>query len=527
MRKMKKLMSLLLTAIMIMSLGMTVFADENTVHTITITNESNNHVYEAYQVFVGKISEGKLVDIQWGSGVNGTTLFPELKKLDAYSACESPEDVAEVLAGFGDKSDKIKAFSEIVSNHLATVAGTSTESQSPYTISVQGDGYYFIKDKAQSLDSDNSNNDATEGRTYTEYILKVVSDVTVEAKDSTVSSEKKVKDTNDSTGETTGWQDSADYDIGDYIPFQLKATLPSNYKDYKKYSLTFHDDQAVGLSLVLDDDDHPFKVYVDGSEMDKSLYQVIVTSNADRRCSFEVKIADVKKTTAKNESVITVEFYSRLTGEGVVIGSAGNPNTMRVSYTNNPYDTQGGENGWTPDDTVIVFTYKTVVNKVDASGNPLSGAEFALKKFVESESGTETYNENKGNWVDVSVVKNTEGTTFTFSGLDDGEYKLVETTPPAGYNSIDDIYFTVTAGHDIESDSPALNSLSGDVVSGELTFTSDKFDGSLTTKVENRQGSILPSTGGIGTTIFYVLGTVLVLGAAIVLVTKKRMNVEE
>lgn len=144
----------------------------------------------------------------------------------------------------------------------------------------------------------------------------------------------------------------------------------------------------------------------------------------------------------------------------------------------------------------------------------MAGAGFTLYK-----------KDSSGNWNAVSD-EITGVTTFTFSGLDDGDYKLSETTTPNGYNTIDDITFTVTADHDVKSDSPALNSLSGDVTTGSLTFASNitEDDASLTTNVVNKKGATLPSTGGMGTTILYVVGTILVLAAGILLVTKKRMD---
>ena len=201
-----------------------------------------------------------------------------------------------------------------------------------------------------------------------------------------------------------------------------------------------------------------------------------------------------------------------------------------MTYTNNPNDEQAGENGETPDDGVIVFTYQTIVNKVtknpaydaskdtgktgiDSDGNtefiPLKGAGFTLYK----KNASGTY-EAVG-----SELKGEDMTTFTWSGLDDGDYKLVETTTPSGYNTIPDIEFTITATHDVSSDNPTLISLSG----------GDKFTGVISTgvvsaNIENQSGAQLPSTGGIGTTIFYVLGSILVLGAAVLLVTKKRMS---
>lgn len=231
---------------------------------------------------------------------------------------------------------------------------------------------------------------------------------------------------------------------------------------------------------------------------------------------------------AGNGEIITIEYTATLNVKAV-IGSAGNPNMMHIEYSNNPNGTGTGK---TPDDTNIVFTYKTVVNKVqenpdfDASkeegeGNqryiPLEGAGFTLYKKNSSGEYELVGGELKGEGM----------TTFTFSGLDDGDYRLAETTTPAGYNTIAPIEFTITAEHDVVSDNPALTSLSGAVTSGTATFTSATSDGSLTTDVVNQKGATLPETGGIGTTIFYVLGTILVIGAGLLLVTKKRMGADK
>ena len=225
--------------------------------------------------------------------------------------------------------------------------------------------------------------------------------------------------------------------------------------------------------------------------------------------------------------------YTATLNTNAVIGSDGNPNEVYLEYSNNPNWTPGeGEGpkdsptGDTPKDTVIVFTYKTIINKVDGKGNALAGAEFTLEKKILGDNPDTEEVENEY-WKAIAVVKNDEGTTFTFSGLDDGNYRLTETVTPNGYNTIDDIYFTITAEHDVLSDNPALTSLSGSVTTGEVTFTSDTTDGSLSTNVVNKAGSTLPETGGIGTTIFYILGSVLLVGAAILLITKKRMSAEK
>ena len=309
------------------------------------------------------------------------------------------------------------------------------------------------------------------------------------------------------------------------MPFKLSATIAQDYANYNHgYKLTFHDKEDAGLSFKKDS----VKVYVDGTLITTG-YEVVTEGLTDG-CTFEVRFANLKDiASVKAGSIISVEYTSTLNNQAV-IGSAGNKNTSHVTYTNNPNDEQAGENGKTPNDVVIVFTYQTIVNKViknpaydaskdtektgtDSDGNeefiPLKGAGFTLYK----KNASGTY-EAVG-----SELKGEDMTTFTWSGLDDGDYKLVETTTPSGYNTIPDIEFTITATHEVSSDNPTLISLSG----------GDKFTGVISTgvvsaNIENQSGAQLPSTGGIGTTIFYVLGSVLVIGAAVLLVTKKRMS---
>lgn len=499
MKHMKKFVSLLLTAVMVLAMSMTAFA-EGTNYSITINNSAEGHTYEAYQIFTGDLSGTTLSNIVWGSGVSeaGKTALG-----DAAAKAETLKTEADA-----------KAFAKEVAPYLTTAAGSAnTVTDGKYVISGLAAGYYLVKDQDGSLTGDNDS--------YTEYIVKVVSNTTATPKSDVPEVQKKVKDINDSTDDAmTDWQDSADHDIGDSVPFQLKATLADNVSSYTTYKVVFHDTLSKGLTYNND-----AKVYIDGKETNG--FTVTTTVNADGTTTLTVSCDDVKALGAGNSSVITVEYTATL-NENAVLGSAGNPNEVYLEYSNNPNKSESGDNetGETPEDVVIVFTYKTIINKVtknpdydpDVEGSeeyiPLTGAEFILEK----------YNKETNNWEEITVVKNDEGTTFTFSGLDDGKYRLTETTTPAGYNSIDPIEFTVTAEHDVLSDNPALTSLSGNATTGELTFTSNTTEGSLSADVVNKSGSTLPETGGMGTTIFYVLGTILVLGAAIMLIAKKRMN---
>ena len=514
MKHAKKLASLLLALVMVFALTTTAFAEETT-YSITINNSTAGHTYEAYQIFTGDLATNEagnkvLSNIVWGSGVSEEGKTALQNKYDTAEA-KSAAGVAEALT-----TANAEQFAKDVASYLTSTKVTSTydASSESYTISGLAAGYYLVKDQDGSLTGD--------ADAYTEYIIKVVSDTTATPKSSVPTVEKKVKDTNDSTGVTSGWQDSADYDIGDSVPFQLKATLADNVSAYTTYKVVFHDTLSKGLTYNND-----AKVYIGGTKTDG--FTVTSTVNADGTTTLTVSCDDVKALGAGNSSVITVEYTATL-NDNAVLGSAGNSNKVKLEYSNNPNKSEAGNNetGNTPEDTVIVFTYKTVINKVDGDKNPLTGAEFTLeKKVLKTPANGENGTEAEYEWKTITVVKNEEGTIFTFSGLDDGEYRLTETKTPDGYNSIDVINFTITAEHEIESDNPALTSLNGDVTTGEITFTSNTTDGSLSTDVVNKAGATLPSTGGMGTTIFYVLGSVLLVGAAVLLITKKRMSAEK
>ena len=506
MKHIKKLASLLLVLVMVFALATTAFAEETT-YSITINNSAKDHTYEAYQIFTGDLSGTTLSNIVWGSGVSeaGQTALG-----DAAAKAETLKTEADA-----------KAFAKAVAPYLTTAAGSAnTVTDGKYVISGLAAGYYLVKDQDGSLTGDNDS--------YTEYIIQVVGNVTATPKSDLPEVQKKVKDINDSTDTTkTDWQDSADYDIGDSIPFQLKATLADNVSSYTTYKVVFHDTLSKGLTYNND-----AKVYIDGTETNG--FAVTATVNADGT-TLTVSCDDVKALNAVSSSAITVEYTAKL-NENAVLGSAGNPNEVYLEYSNNPNKSEKGNNetGETPKDVVIVFTYKTIINKVDNENKLLTGAAFKLEKLIKGKDGA------ADTWTTVKEFTVDETTTsFTFSGLDDGQYKLTETKTPVGYNTIDPIYFVIEATHDETADAPTLKTLNayltdangnkqtemkdGESVNIDLG-TVDLTAGSITTTVVNKSGSKLPSTGGIGTTIFYVLGGVLVLAAVVLLVTKKRMS---
>ena len=501
---MKKLMAALLAVAMVCAMAIPAFADGSSststaaVTRYTITAPKNGHTYEIYQIFTGDydaLQPSMLANIKWGKNGTGTAgEAVEQTVLDALSAvASSASDKA--------KLDVIENYVKLDTTPVAIVTNGSS-------VEVVG-GYYLIKDKDGSLSG---------SEPYTTYLVSVVGHVTINPKSSAVPEfKKKLKDTNDSTGDTTGWQDSADYDIGDDIPFRLQGTVPEDYDSYKTYYYAFHDVEEKGLTF----DPSSVEVHLgdeNGAIIPNTDYKVLTKKDgttSDTECTFEIVFDDLKKVSGVTaDSTITVTYKSQL-NDSAVLGAQGNVNKAKLEYSNNP---RGNGTGTTPWDNVIVFTYKVVVNKVDQNRQPLEGAEFTLTKKLKD--GTENVIPMK--------IDTSNKALFTLSGLDDGVYTLTETVTPAHYNTISPITFTVNADHTItwEADprNTVLTSLSGNTASGEITFTHNETDGSLTTDVVNNIGTTLPGTGGIGTTIFYVVGGGLMVAAIVLLVTKKRME---
>lgn len=496
MKTIKRSIALVLAMILTLAMSVTVFAapnaDQNT-FSLTLNKAVKGHTYEAYQILSGDLSADKatLSNIKWGEGI----------KAEGQTALGGDAaGYAKKLADMGNNSSELKEQAQIIGANLASASGsvTVTDPDAKNVISNLKPGYYLIKDKDDSLQGQES---------YTEFILHVTDDVDANVKADVPSVEKKVKDTNDTTGETTGWQDSADYDIGDDVPFQLTATLANNIESYKTYSLKFNDTLSKGLDynndavIKLGD-----KVVTDSFTPSYDATAKTLTFTCDNILAFG----------AKNSDKIVVEYTAKL-NENAEIGAAGNPNTVYLDFSNNPNNGGEGDRGKTPEDKVIVFTYKLTVNKVDKENKPLTGAEFSLFKKVNG----------KDELVEVKKIlsTNAEGTVFGFTGLDDGTYVLRETKTPDGYNSIEDQTFTISAKHDENSDDPKLTELTGDVASGSIIDLGVMLEnGELSTDVVNNKGSVLPSTGGAGRVAIYVIGAILVLGGGIVLVTKKRVR---
>lgn len=479
-KAMKKLMAALLAVAMVCAMVVPAMA------AVDITK----HTFEAYQIFAGDFTNGTLSNVTWGKNVNSSTLLTALQANTAYSSCTDAKSVAKVLSNDSALAD---SFAKVAAMHVTGTPVTGTGS-----VNLTEAGYYLIVDTtdvAGKLDAKNLTLLEVSGATT----------VTPRVKTDIPTVVKKVKDTNDTTGEPTDWQDSADYDIGDTIPYKLTATL-GNLEHFNSYYVEFVDTMQhltyTGITSVK----------VDSTTLSDSQY--VVNWDADSK-TLKVSIQNVKLYGATTNSLVTVEYNATLDSDAV-IGSTGNPNEVYLIFSNNP---NGDGTGETPKDKNIVFTYKVEANKVDPELNALPGAAFELLKKVGSD------------WVSKGIenaTKNSDGTytindpttvvKFEWSGIDDGTYRLVEVVTPDGYNTMEPLEFTVTATHDETSDNPKLASLTGDAFTGNINT------GTLTDNIINNRGTTLPGTGGIGTTIFYVIGGGLMIAAAVLLITKKRME---
>ena len=582
MKKFKKIMALAIAMVMMLSMSMAVFAANTPVatpdggFTVTVTHDSTDegtHSYEAYQIFTGDLVQDEsgnksLSNIGWGDGITVDGDFVAAiealrdSTADGYVALTTTSSAAafaDAIAELNARHDSATAQAVAAAigaalNSANVIEGTATG------VSGLQPGYYLIQDAAAPTAPDNEHNSGAKTR----YILQVVGTVTIAEKASVPSVVKKVGDVNDTDGGDAVYQDSADYDIGDAVPFKITATTASTVHDYVKYHVTIVDDQSAGLdapegfSIAVLTGDPLTVANTANATATKTVGKIKVTATViTEGADFQIKVTFENTDNAgKTENLVKlgdgadsapiVVSYTSVLNSSAELGATGNPNEVKLKYSNNPNSTDDSDTdeGETPKDKVIVFTYKPVINKVDENNEPLTGAGFTLYKevaagYVAQEGETvqtgaaiKTALAAQNSSINAAALKDASNyvakamtlvtgsqTSFEFKGIDDGKYVLVETTIPEGYNAFVAEEFEVTATHSAESDDPQLTALTG---GNRLTGAADA--GTLTGNVENKSGAVLPSTGGIGTTIFYILGAILVLGAGIVLVTRRRMS---
>ena len=357
---------------------------------------------------------------------------------------------------------------------------------------------------------------------------------------------------------STYWNDVADYCIGDSVPFKLYGTMPQDIANYEHYYYQFTD--TLGKEFTAPES---VTIKVNNTPISKPVNSDIFTSiktDTDGVTTITVTFEDVKEViknaTEKDVSptdVVTIE-YNAVLNSNAVIGLPGQENKVDLTYSNNPnvsYKPNGGsgdetpgtpdenesdtpdtpnDKGKTPEDKVIVFTYEADFKKVDAeSQEPLANVEFKLKNA----DGNYVTLDNAGkvtgwNTTGTTIKSGTDG-TFKIIGLDDGVYTLEETKPLKDYNPIADTTLIISAGTENNqawdgNATSALTSFKYKIGDSNTESEGTPADGIASGTIKNKKGSSLPSTGGIGTTLFYVCGGAMVAVSGVFLITKKRMN---
>lgn len=534
-RNFKKITRIATTALMTACLTVPMSVNFNAMAegSISISNSATGHTYEAYQIFDGDLANGVLSNIVWGKGVTNTDqLLAEIKGITLtgnttpFASCTDADDVAKVLADANVLADAeiTQKFADVVGKYLGTATGTSTAGEGTYSINGLDEGYYLVKDN-NSPDS------------YTRYIVEVLGSKTnIAPKGDFPTVEKKIQE-NVKTGDWENaakygdrYNDTADFSIGDTVPFKLIGTIPTNIGDYDTYNYVFND--SLDTAFTFDKDS--VKVTINDEEI-TSEYIVSDLTPADGMQKFTISFDDIKKAATLTGGEKVVVTYNATLNSNAEIGKDGQTNTVYLTYSNNPNAGGEGSKGETPTDTVIAFTYELDVTKVDGvnDSTKLQGAEFKLSNSDGSKFATVDENGYLTGWADSSDAGSTltsdASGIFKVIGLDDGTYKLTETKAPTGYNKLEeDITIVITAD---TSNAQTDNTIDGN----ELTALKIKVDngtekdgslddGKVSMTVKNNAGSTLPSTGGIGTKIFYIGGGSMVAVAGVLLITKKRMK---
>lgn len=517
MKQARKPLSLLLALAMVCALAATAFAA-----TVTIPSDGilKGHTFTAYQIFSGREESGILSDVQWGSGINSTAFLAALKADTTYGSlftdCTDAAAVAEVLSANTAFAD---AFAKLAYTHK-TGDGTPLSS-GPNTLA---DGYYLVVD---------TTSDVGLGGAYNAALLQVVGNITIRAKTDAPTVEKKVQ-------EGGADKDAADYNIGDAVPFRLIGSVPDMSR-YDTYKYIFHDTLSTGLTAPADT---AVKVYLSADNAYDAADKEVTASFAVTVSGQNITVScnNLKTVVGESGAKYVIVVYTATLNQSAEIGLPGNSNKVYLEYSNKPDQSGSGDTdntGKTPEDEVLVFTYELDTTKVDGKkpDTKLRGAKFVLLNSDGNKVAKITNGKFDGwqnlpsagadgkiaaeSWPTDSVLTSNENGLFTVTGLDAGTYKLREIVAPAGYNLLkSDITVEITAT--IDGTPSTLTDLA--VTADGKNGTADESTGIAAITVANNKGTTLPETGGIGTTIFYTVGGILVLVAVVLLVTKKRMN---
>ena len=515
----KKLLAALLAVAMVCAMAIPAFADTESIR--------EHHSFKAFQIFKGNVNDAsEISNVKWGSCIHDYHDFLKKLKADAtlsseFANADSLQKVLDVMKDWTPSDDNSIAFARFVCHYLYPTAGADPQPFIPSSgdvveIPINEAGYYLIVDTTDFSSGDDYH-------ACNSFLLNVTQapwNLPITPKAENPSVKKEVYDNQDGTSNEAGFVSSADHAINEEFQFKLTATLPASYENdraydyYEKYTVTFHDTLSAGITF-----DRWDTVVINNGGDDITIPDDKYNSNAAGQ-NLTLTIDNVKTCAAglnlNNGATITVTYTAHLNDNAFVNtanDATDNKNSVYLTYSNNPKNNTSL--GKTPKSEVCVYTYQLNNTKraESADGAPLPDVGFCLYSDKDYKTEVALYKEGDFYFpikdaTDKNAVKemySDKDGKFNIKGLDAGTYYLKETTPPAGYSACDIPPVTIKATHTEER----VN-LDGSTLS--------------TTIINNKSGITLPSTGGMGTTLFYVIGGGLMVAAIVLLVTKKRME---
>lgn len=487
MKHMKRFMALFAALALVLAMAAPAFADEGTGAAttekgkITINNAVSGVTYKFYRIMEieSHTSDSPYTGVVYKANTEWKTFLNDSQWKTYFKV--NADDTVTVLSKEADNGAFAKKFAE---EAAGAVSGKTVD----YSVKATGSkveqevdlGYYLV---------------VPEGWTGVSPVVCSLGttnpNVTINEKNGKPTIDKKVKEGSD-FGETN------DAAIGDYVEFQLTINVvdgtPENY--------VAHDTMSAGLTFV-NEGAHSLSITRNDGTLESSNYQVVTEGMTDK-CTFEVKFNDgVLRTNDK----VVITYWAKI-NEKAVVGNAGNTNSAILKY---------GTNGEATCNPTTTYVWSFDVHKYTGENTALAGAKFKVWNSDKSKTAYFKYDATAkvykfAGWtaVEGAVYEFTtpDDGNIAFEGLDSGTYYLEEIEAPKGYNKLNDaIKFTI-------ADEKAS-------VKGQVSYDTDSTG---TIKVLNNAGTTLPTTGGIGTTVFYLIGGGLMVAAAVLLIAKKRME---
>ena len=517
MRKIKKMMALALAMVMVLAMSTAVFAQDiggtqaaSGKGQITVSNAAKGETYTIYKLFDATLGENGEV------AYTGTipNALSDYFQVPAHSTGSNYVE-ATAAAGSGDQmSDGLKAALKTWASTAAN-AGTAVSDGTELHFNNLDYGYYVVT--------------TTQG----EQLISVDTTmplVTINDKNTTtITAVKKVngKDVDSaSIGETVTY--TATFVTKNYVgdeqvkSYTIKDTLPE-----------FLSDIAITEVKVIQTTDDTQKTTYPDVDLSSSY-----TAFTNKQIVIPWVGSDGTTSLYKNGSTISITYTAKITSKAVVDGGENTGNTNTVEITPNKDSTGDEPFEEHANDDATVKTYGAALKKVDGSSHPLKGAEFSIADLsveaVAGEPGVYRVVEYKSGNTSGNLTTNDNGELYIIGLKENLNLTVTEEKAPDGYNKLTG---TATLTPQVLSESiwtksedryfDAKGNLVSESSSETTTTTVQKNYTDLepqALKIVNEKGTELPSTGGIGTTIFYIIGAILVIGAGVLLVTRRRMS---